>query len=93
MHHPADTPPLPVYDPVMAHAPVTALTREFLAWVAFSPRTYGDVIDAWRTTCPRMTVWEDAVSEHLVALENGGAMRSARVFLTARGKAALSEPN
>ncbi len=70
--------------------PVTALTQQFLAWVALAPRTYGDTMEAWRTTCPRMTVWEDAVSEGLVRLENGGAMKDAKVVLTPRGQQALS---
>ncbi len=68
---------------------VSALTQQFLSWVAHSPRTYGDAMDAWRTTCPRLTVWEDAVSDGLVRLEHGGAMRAARVVLTPRGRAAL----
>ncbi len=25
-----------------------------------TPRPYAEVIEAWRTSCPRLTVWEDA---------------------------------
>jgi hypothetical protein len=36
------------------------LVRDLLEWIAARPRTYSDVMDAWRTSCPRLTVWEDA---------------------------------
>lgn len=38
-----------------------ALVLDLLEWVARQPRLYVDVIDAWRTSCPRLTIWEDAV--------------------------------
>lgn len=34
---------------------------EFLEWVAAHPSTYSERIEAWRTSCPRRAVWEDAV--------------------------------
>jgi hypothetical protein len=63
------------------------LMLQFLAWVADRPRTHADVMDAWRSTCPRMTVWEDAVIDGLVRLENGGQRA---VSLTPRGHALLA---
>lgn len=63
------------------------LMLQFLTWVADRPRTYGDVMEAWRSTCPRMTVWEDAIIEGLVCLENGGQRA---VSLTPRGHALLA---
>ena len=74
----------------MAKHPITALTEQFLIWVSSAPRTYGEAMEAWRTSCPRMTVWEDAVRDGLVRLERGGSMKEARVILTARGQAALA---
>jgi hypothetical protein len=68
----------------------TALTLQFLAWVADGPRSYGDAMDAWRSTCPRLSIWEDAVRDGLVRLENGGTMNSSRVLLTPAGKARLT---
>jgi hypothetical protein len=53
-------------------APASLLTLEFLAWLSDRPRSYRDVMEAWRTTCPRHSVWEDAVTEGLVSIENGG---------------------
>ena len=62
-----------------------------LAWVAEAPRTYGAAMEAWRSTCPRLSIWEDAVAAGLVALDNSGRrpMKEARVVLTARGRATL----
>ena len=42
------------------------LILDLVGWVAAEPRTYGDVMDAWRTSCPRLTIWEDAVDRGLV---------------------------
>lgn len=65
---------------------VSLLALQFLAWVAAAPRTHADVMDAWRSTCPRQSVWEDMLVEGLVAFEAG----SRRVALTALGRAALA---
>jgi len=35
------------------------LILDLLEWIAREPRSYADVLDAWRTSCPRLTVWED----------------------------------
>jgi hypothetical protein len=69
-------------------AAAAALTLQFLGFVA-DGRTYGETMEAWRSTCPRMPIWEDAVRDGLVRIENGGAMKSSRIVLTARGKARL----
>ena len=37
------------------------LIFDLVEWVARSPRSYAEVMEAWRTSCPRLTVWEDAV--------------------------------
>jgi hypothetical protein len=42
------------------------LTLDFLTWLATGPQPYGDVMDAWRTSCPRLTIWEDAIDAELV---------------------------
>ncbi len=38
-----------------------ALVLDFVEWIAKQPRTYAEVMDAWRTSCPRYPIWEDAV--------------------------------
>src|SRR5262245_27506858 len=67
----------------------SALTLELLNWVAERPRTYGETMAAWRTSCPRMPTWEDASSGGLVTLLAGdGESNAARVCLTPLGRAA-----
>ena len=53
-----------VKDPV-----VEALILDLLQWLANGERTYEEVMEAWRTSCPRLTVWEDANDRGLVASE------------------------
>lgn len=69
-------------------AAAAALTVQLLGFIA-EGRTYGETMEAWRSTCPRMPVWENAVRDGLVRIENGGAMKSSRVVLTAKGSARL----
>jgi hypothetical protein len=67
-------------------AAAAALTLQFLDYIA-DGRTYGETMEAWRSTCPRMPIWEDAVRHGLVRIENGGAMNASRIVLTAQGTA------
>lgn len=43
-----------------------ALVLDLVEWVARTPRPYDEVLEAWRTSCPRLTIWEDAVERGLV---------------------------
>jgi hypothetical protein len=65
-----------------------ALIMDLLEWLAAGPRPYADVMEAWRTSCPRLTIWEDAVEQGLVQRrwsEGQGSL----VALTEAGWAAL----
>lgn len=42
------------------------LVRDLVQWVAAEPRPYAEVLEAWRTSCPRLTVWEEAIDRGLV---------------------------
>jgi hypothetical protein len=42
------------------------LVLDLLEWIAREPRLYAEVIEAWRTSCPRLTIWEDAVDRGYV---------------------------
>jgi hypothetical protein len=65
-------------------------TLELLAWIADGPRSYAEAMDAWRSSCPRLTVWEDALEDGLVRIvRNGAPGGRSSVALTARGWAAL----
>ena len=77
----------------MGESPLDRLTLEFLDWVARRPRTYGEAMEAWRTTCPRLTVWEDAQATGLIRVERSAAARDTIVILTSRGRDALDIRN
>lgn len=63
------------------------LMTQFLGWVGRQPRTYRETMEAWRTSCPRISVWEDASLDGLVALEGQapGNQGSVGVVLTQAG--------
>lgn len=69
--------------------PVDALILDLLAFVAHGDKSYAETMEAWRTSCPRLPVWEEANDRGLVtrAVVNGVAM----VRITAGGRALLDE--
>ena len=70
---------------------VSSATLDFLTWLSSRPRTYDETMAAWRTHCPRLSIWEDALADGLVQVSRGDNGRaSATVTLTGRGRAALS---
>ncbi len=68
---------------------IDALKLDLVEWVAKEPRTYEEVMDAWRTSCPRLTVWEDAVDQGLVQRRADSAGRIS-VVATEHGRALLA---
>jgi hypothetical protein len=74
---------------VDAESQVGRLMLQFLAWVALRRRSYAETMDAWRTSCPRLSVWEDAVADGLVEVDDAGAQGCRVVRLTAAGFAVL----
>ena len=68
---------------------LTPLTIDLLAWLAPAPRPYAEVMEAWRTSCPRLPVWEDALDAGLVARRQRPGARPT-VELTAAGAAYLA---
>jgi hypothetical protein len=67
---------------------VEAPMRQFLEWLAARPRTYTETMDAWRTSCPRLSIWEDAHEAGLVRLESSGS--GPLVTLTTAGLEAVN---
>ncbi len=65
--------------------PVEHLMVDFLTWLAPGPKPYGEVMEAWRTSCPRLTVWEDALEAGWIE------RRSGLVAVTENGRAWLTE--
>jgi hypothetical protein len=39
---------------------VERLILDLLEWMGPDPRPYGEALEAWRTSCPRLPVWEEA---------------------------------
>ena len=78
--------------PDTASGSIDGPMRDFLAWVAFCPRTYAEAMEAWASTCPRYTVWEDALGAGLIQIERADGMRfgEAHVSLTLRGQDSLA---
>ena len=60
-----------------------ALTTQMLEWLDKEPRSYAETLDAWKTSCPRLSIWEDALADGLIRIEAG------RVRLTTSGRALL----
>ena len=67
---------------------VDVLLRDMLAWIAREDRPYGEVMEAWRTNCPRLPVWEDAVERGLVAHKR--VDRRVMIAITPAGQAFLA---
>ena len=72
------------------------LVLDLLEWIAREPRSHADVMDVWRTSCPRLTVWEDALDRGFVArkLTRGQGAQveltpAGRVFLMQHGRAVV----
>lgn len=67
-----------------------ALVLDLVAWVGTGPKPYDDVMAAWRTSCPRLQVWEDAVDHGLVTRRDAGD-KGLLVEVTDKGRALLQE--
>jgi hypothetical protein len=67
------------------------LMLEFLSWISSRRRTYAEAMNAWQSTCPRHTIWEDAIIDGLIQLNGTGTCHDPEVTLTPRGKAYLNK--
>jgi hypothetical protein len=65
------------------------LMLEFLSWISSRRRTYAEAMNAWQSTCPRHTIWEDAIIDSLIQLNSAETLHTPEVTLTTRGKAYL----
>jgi hypothetical protein len=66
------------------------LVLDLVEWIAREPRLYSEVIEIWRTSCPRLTIWEDAVDRGYVARESVAGI-GVRVAITAGGEKFLRD--
>lgn len=65
------------------------LILDFLEWLEAEPRSYTDVMDAWRTSCPRLTVWEDSHDLGLVTRRHDPSLGTL-IELTPDGRSFLA---
>ena len=63
----------------MSDAVVDNLILDLLEWLTKKDRNYEETMDAWRTSCPKLPVWEDANEAGLRAVEKVTARRIVRV--------------
>lgn len=68
---------------------MTAPTAQLLTWLAERPRSYAETVDVWKTSCPRLSVWEDAIADGLVRIDRGSVRLTAAAveLLSARREA------
>ena len=77
--------PYPLYQPGqiewMRHVTQTVevLVLDLLEWLALGDRSYEETMDAWRTSCPRLPVWEDATDHGLVSIADSNGRLIVRV--------------
>lgn len=73
----------------MDNAVPESLILDLLECVANGERSYEEVMDAWRTSCPRLPIWEEANDRRLVTREevNGRSI----VRITSSGLALLEQ--
>jgi D-3-phosphoglycerate dehydrogenase len=52
---------------IMSDSVVENLILDLLEWLAKRDRSYDETIDAWRTSCPQLPVWEETNDRGFVA--------------------------
>jgi hypothetical protein len=70
--------------------PIDELLLDLLEWIGKQERTYDELMSAWRTSCPRLPIWEEAVDRRLVQRENKTG-HGALVTLTPAGRVFLQQ--
>jgi len=73
----------------MADSTIEPLILDLLQWLANGARSYEEVMDAWRTSCPKLTVWEDANDRGFITTEELNGRKVVR--LSPSGLAFLHE--
>lgn len=58
---------------------VESLVLDLLDWLSRQDRSYEETMEAWRTSCPKLPVWEDANERGLVSVEYNQSCSSVRV--------------
>jgi hypothetical protein len=72
---------------------VEPLILDLLEWLGGGEKSYDEVMGAWRTSCPRLPVWEDANDRGLVATEDAGGRLIVRITPAGRAFLAMRRPS
>jgi hypothetical protein len=65
--------------------PVDALVLDLLEWIGPRAKPYAEVMAVWKTSCPRLPVWEEANARGFIAL-GPAAGAGASVGVSAAGR-------
>jgi DNA-binding PadR family transcriptional regulator len=68
----------------MSDPVVDALILDLLEWLARRDRSYEEVMNAWRTSCPKLPVWEEANDRGLVEREEARGRSIVRISSSGR---------
>ena len=66
--------------------PVDSLLLDLLEWIGPNPRPYAETLEAWRTSCPRFPVWEEANDRKFIVRHRAPGGGGALVSLSEMGK-------
>jgi hypothetical protein len=69
---------------------ITASTRDLLEWLSSKTRTYDETMEAWRTSCPKFSVWEDSEIDGLIRTKKDETTGKSIVVLTEKGQSSLN---
>jgi hypothetical protein len=69
------------------------LMLEFLSWISNRRRTYAEAMNAWQSSCPRLTIWEDAIIDGYIEIKRQPTVQDPEVILTVTGLALLNGRN
>ena len=66
------------------------LVLDFVEWVAREPRSHAEVLATWKTSCPRLTIWEDAAELGYVTRESTAGV-GIMIMVTGTGEQLLRD--
>lgn len=69
-----------------------SLVLDLLEWIGPRARPHGDVMEAWRTSCPRLAIWEVALEAGLVEVRDRAVSVTAAGFEFLRSRRVSRSP-
>ena len=56
---------------ILVPSTLEPLILDLLEWIGPHPRPYAEVMEAWRTSCPRLPVWEESNERGFIEQRRG----------------------